>query len=304
MNDLIVGIDIGGTKIAAGLIERDGVVARRAQRPTPASDGSQAILAAAMQVAIEVRGANPISAIGIGSAGVVDPVTGVISSATATLAGWAGTEMTAPFRETFGAPVTVVNDVHAHGIAEANFGAGRGHRMVLVIAIGTGVGAAVVLDGKVLLGARGSAGHVGHIAAAAAAGLPCTCGRVGHLEAIAAGPALARRYAKLAHRPPTLSAQAVLSRATDDAMAREAVETSAGAMGEAIGGLINTVDPSIVVITGGLATSPPVWWHALHRGVANCVLPALANTPVRAGSLAQDAGIVGAAEAARGRTAP
>ena len=134
-----------------------------------------------------------------------------------------GTDVVTPFAERFGVPVSVLNDVHAHGLGEARFGVGRGRSSVLLIAVGTGIGGCQIVDGAPVLGAHGAAGHVGHLPVPEAAGVPCPCGRIGHLEGLASGPGIVQLAARLGadgslSDGPRLAAAA----AAGDTVAREA----------------------------------------------------------------------------------
>ncbi len=136
--------------------------------------------------------------IGIGAAGVIDPVTGTVVSATESLPGWAGTDVVSELSARTDLPVRVVNDVHAHALGEAAAGASRGTRSSLLVAAGTGIGGGFITDGHLLTGRNSAAGHIGHVPSAAAAGLDCPCGGTGHVEAIASGPAILETYRRLA----------------------------------------------------------------------------------------------------------
>ncbi|MFC6703861.1 ROK family protein [Flexivirga alba] len=191
-----VGVDIGGTKTVAALVDTDGQVIGRATEGTPGSDGPDAILATVLRlINVVADGTRPLG-VGVGSAGVIDHRSGVARSATKVLHDWAGTPVRERISDATGLPVRVVNDVHAHALGEAWIGAGADAESLLMVAVGTGVGASFLRGGDVLFGAHEVAGHLGHIPAAAAEGRPCVCGRVGHLEAIAAGPALAASYSE------------------------------------------------------------------------------------------------------------
>ena len=226
-----VAVDVGGTKIRAGSVI-DGELAHVRSVPTPATSGAQAVLDTIAEVTAAVvaeasgsHGATsgmgsdgtvePISGgagsgsvrtgsdaefawrIGVGAAGVIDPATGTVVSATDSLPGWAGTDLVAELTARTGLPIRVVNDVHAHALGEAAAGASRSTRSSLLVAAGTGIGGGFITDGHLLTGRNSAAGHIGHVPSAAAAGLPCPCGGTGHVEAIASGPAILNTYRRL-----------------------------------------------------------------------------------------------------------
>jgi glucokinase len=292
-----LGIDIGGSKIAVGLVAADGRVLRRTSAPTPAKQGRDAILATTRRLADDVRADGAIGAVGIGSGGVI--VDGVVTAGTGLLTGWVGTDLVGHFAHIFDCPVIALNDVHAHGVGEASFGAGAGHDPVLVVAAGTGLGGAVIEGGRPMTGAHGVAGHLGHIAAQAAAGLPCSCGAVGHLEAISSGYGIVQLYRRLGGEPTVGQARDVAERAGSDSYAELAMQKSAEALGSAMGDLINIIDPAKVIISGGVAEAGLSWWSTLRAAASSAALPLLGATPIVPAQLGADAGIIGAAHSAR-----
>nr|WNW36456.1 ROK family protein [Streptomyces sp. Li-HN-5-13] len=294
---VVAGVDIGGTKTSAALVGPDGAVGPVVTVPTPAAEGPAAVLAA-VAGAVRSLGGEP-AAVGVGSAGVIDPVRGRVVSATDAMPGWAGTELRSGLEQLLGLPVAVDNDVHAHALGEAWTGAARGARCVLLVAVGTGVGGSLLIDGRVHHGARQVAGHLGHLAVPAATGLPCTCGGTGHVEAVAAGPALHAAYRRAGGSPdvPDLRAVAALAAAGDD-LATRVLATGAQALGQAIGGLANVLDPDLVLIGGGVAHCGPPWWDPLRAAFAAELLPPLAELPLTPCALGPTAAIVGAARLA------
>lgn len=318
MPDPVLALDIGGTKIRAALVHgaqspRTGLpadaAAARLERvqevPTPAREGARAILEAAGALAERVRDGAGVRAVGISSAGVVDSARGRITHATSSLTGWAGAEVAGPLSERLGAPVSVLNDVHAHGLGEARFGAGRERGSLLLIAVGTGIGGCHVLGGRAVLGAHGAAGHVGHVPVEEARGIPCPCGRSGHLEGLASGPgilALARSLGADAslHDGRSLAAAA----AAGEGPARRAYTLAGLATGRVIGGLLNVLAPEIVALTGGVAEVGGPWREAVDRGIALEAMDVVASTPVVAASAGSHAALLGAAARALDELAP
>ncbi|AXH96231.1 ROK family protein [Ornithinimicrobium avium] len=315
-----LAVDVGGSKLAAAVVELpegggEPVITHRRTVPTPAQDGGPAVLAAVSALAVQVladagpgidagrdaaAGEQPVTAVGVASAGTVRPGDGTITHATGTLPGWAGTPLGQHLRHRLGLPVTVLNDVHAHGVGEALHGAGRGHRTVLVVAVGTGVGGALVIDGEPVVGTHGVAGHVGHLPVPEAAGMPCTCGREGHLEGFASGHGLrAAHLARTGHDLPAREV-AALAASGDDA-ARALLAEAGRATGRAVGGLLNVLDPDVVVVGGGLAAAPEPWPTALREGVALEAMDPVAATPVLLSGAGADAALVGAARVAQAR---
>jgi glucokinase len=298
-----VGVDLGGTKTAAGLVAADGAVLLRKEAPTPAAEGPDAVLATVIGLAAAVTadapsvltGNAPPIGVGIGAAGVVDPRTRTVLSATDTLPGWAGTRIGEEAERALGIPVAVDNDVRAHAIGEARFGAGRGRSSVLLVAAGTGVGGALIVGGAPLVGATSAAGHFGHMPAVEAQGLPCTCGRQGHVETIAAGPAIHAAYLRRGGTEPVTDARAVFALAeAGDPLAVSVVEIAGRALGRAIGGLLNALDPDVVVVGGGLSQTSELWWGPLREGVAAEAIDLVRERPVVPAALGTAAALAGA----------
>ncbi|MGN9766387.1 ROK family protein [Micromonospora sp. SD12] len=300
-DEAVAALDIGGTKTAAALVTGQGLVLDRITAATPGRAGASAVLATAADLVHRLRARAPgtrVRALGVGSAGVVDSRTGRVLSATDVLTGWAGTDLAGRLRELTGLPVAVINDVHAHALGEARHGPAAGHETMLFVAVGTGIGASFVVGGGVLAGAHSAAGHAGHQPSPYAGSLPCTCGRLGHLEAIAAGPGLAEEYARRTGRPvDDLRSVAARAEGGDDT-AREVVRLGGAAVGSAVGGLVNVLDPHAVVVGGGVTGLGEPWWRALRDAVRRETLPGLADVPVLASTLGADAPLLGAASLA------
>jgi glucokinase len=277
-----------------------------AEVPTPATEGAAAILGAALALAEQVRGGAAVRAVGISSAGVVDSARGRITHATDSLAGWAGTALAAPFAERFAVPVAALNDVHAHGLGEARFGAGRGRDSLLLMAVGTGIGGCQVLDGRAVLGARGAAGHVGHVPVPEAEGVPCPCGRSGHLEGLASGPGIVRLAAALGADPAPRDGRALAAAAArGERAAVEAYHRAGRAAGRVLGALMNVLDPEVVALTGGVADADvAVWREAVRDGIAQEAMDVVAATPVLPASAGSHAALLGAAVRALGTPPP
>ncbi|QGN34069.1 ROK family protein [Microlunatus sp. Gsoil 973] len=297
-----LGVDLGGSKIAVGLVDPGGRVLRRSVAPTPATEGRDAILATIRRLADEARADRPIVGIGIGSGGVI--AGGVVTAGTGLLTGWVGTDLVGHFTRVFRGlgpqlVVTALNDVHAHGVGEAWCGAGAGRDHVLVVAAGTGLGGAVIEHGRPMTGAHGLAGHFGHIASPAAVGLPCSCGATGHLEAISSGYGIVQLYRSIGGDPTVTEAREVAGRSGFDGYADRAMQKSADALGAAVGDLVNIVDPDVVIISGGVAGAGTLWWNTLRAAAASAALPLVAETPIVPAQLGADAGIIGAARCTR-----
>lgn len=303
-----IGVDLGGTKTAAGVVSGEGEVLFSETIPTLNREGGDAILdaTAALVSSLLVRthaAGLDVVGVGVGSAGVIDAARGVVVSATDAILGWGGTELTAGLAARLGlAPeaVRAVNDVHAHALGEAWVGAAAGTASSLLVAFGTGVGGSFVLAGHPVLGHRYAGGHVGHFASPYAfhegQAIRCVCGGAGHVEAIASGPAIREAYVRLGGKGPASDARGVFALAGDsDAIAIQAVGMGSAAAGEAVGGLANILDPEVVVVSGGLSDAGALWWRPMERALRAELLPALLGLPVLPAKLGNAAAMVGAA---------
>lgn len=298
----MIGVDLGGTKIVAALVDHTGQVTHRCRVPTPAREGREAVMRALLNLLRRTADQAPpgvsVEAIGIGTAGVVDRG-GVIAGSTDAIPGWAGAQIAATVHREMGAPVRVVNDVVAFLLGELRFGAAKDARNVLAVTVGTGIGGAVLIDGHLLHGHRNVAGHVGHAISPAATGRLCSCGRTGHVEAVASGPAIAADYARRRGRSGLTLHEVTAAEREGDPLAREALAQAGTALGVTLGGLVNVLAPELVLGGGGVIAHAPTVLHALLRAVPTCTIQVLSDVRVTSGELGADAALLGAAELAR-----
>ncbi|MFB6550800.1 ROK family protein [Streptomyces sp. NPDC056405] len=296
-----LGLDIGGTKVQAGVIGEDGRVLARRSAPTPAAEGPDAVLTTAVALARDVLAeTGPVHAAGLGTAGVVAPDGRSIAHATDALPGWAGTPVADRLEAALGLPFTVLGDVQAFLAGEAVAGGARGADVAVGVMAGTGIGGAVLVGGEVLRGATGAAGHLGHVPVPAAAGEPCPCGRTGHVEAVASGPAMTARFRRMRPTTPVADLRVVASLAAEGDPDAVRVLTDGGhALGTALGGVVATLDPGVVVIAGGVLGSGPWYLNALRDALSLATLPSLAGVTVRRAERGSDAVLLGAADTAR-----
>ncbi|GAA1533586.1 MULTISPECIES: ROK family protein [Brevibacterium] len=311
----VVAVDVGGTKIRAGSVI-DDTVGHIREAPTPATQGRVAVLDSIAEVVrsvlrdteAEVPGSATLRwRLGVGSAGVIDPETGTVVSATDSLAGWAGTLLTAELTDRLGFEARAVNDVHAHALGESFAGAARGTRSSLLVAAGTGIGGGFITEGRLLTGRASAAGHIGHIPVAAAQGLPCPCGGEGHVEAIASGPAILAAYRRAgggagsrssvasARNDVSSTRQLAEAARSGDAIAQQAFAQAGRALGSALGGLANVLSPEAIVIGGGLAGAGDHWRQPLREAFESELIPAVRGLELRPAELGQDAALLGAA---------
>jgi len=300
----VVAVDLGGTKTAAALVDHDGVILSRATLPTAAREGGTVILdlTAGLVEGLVTEAAGcglTVAAVGVGSAGVIDSRTGMVVSATDAISDWAGTSLAGGLAERLGLRVAVDNDVHAHAIGEAWLGACAGRSSALLVAAGTGIGGSHLIGGHPHHGAHSVAGHIGHLTVPEACAVVCSCGRVGHVEGIASGPGLYALYRRLGGSPDSRDARDVVARAeVGEIVAVQAVATAATALGRAVGGLANVLDPEVVVVGGGLAGAGHAWWAAMESALRAELITPLVGLPVLPARLGTDAALIGAARLA------
>ena len=264
------GIDLGGTKIQAVVVNGRGTVVGEARRPTPTSGGPPAIaaeMAATLEEAAEANGldAKKIDSVGVGSPGAIDVANGTVSSAR-NLDGWIEPyPLARELGKLLGAPVAIGNDVQVATDAEFKLGAGKPYKSVLGVFWGTGVGGGIVLDGKPWLG-RGAAGEIGHIVVKKD-GAQCPCGRTGCLEAYAGRAAMeakARRehedgrktelFKVMEKKGKERLASGVWARAVRDGdeLAIELIDRAIDYLGVGIASAVNLLDVDAVVLGGGM----------------------------------------------------
>ncbi|MDN5726583.1 MAG: ROK family protein [Propionibacteriales bacterium] len=299
-----VAVDLGGTKITAGLVSPEGRVSGLHTIATPAAAGPAAVLDAVAGVVDSVTDDASVPAVGVGTAGLVDVERGLIVSATDAMPGWPGTRVADGLSRRLAGrwgstvPVHLQNDVDAHALGEAWLGAGRGLDPVLLVTVGTGVGAGLVINGQAHRGAHSAGGEFGHLPAVGAEGLRCPCGRLGHLEAVASGVALASRWTGLTGE--ALDGQGVVTRAVaGDERATGLVTDAAVALGRGIAGLVTVVDPAVVIIGGGVAQAGPLWWGPMETTLRSELIDLLCDVRMVPAELGAEAALVGAGWSAR-----
>lgn len=306
--EYVVGVDLGGTKIAAARVSMSGTAAESVQVPTPGLAGPEAILDACAEVirkTIAMESVLP-RAIGVGSAGTIDATSGRVVASTDVLRGWTGTDIVAGLRSRLEAvgvsseiPISVENDVNAHGLGELWQGAGKGKNSAVVLALGTGIGGAVLHDGRIVSGARHAGGDFGHIPSPFAAGHPCTCGKEGHLEAVASGPNIARLYNNEAEHfglTQVARAQEVFSRALQEEPAAVAVLSwAAQAVGEALASITCVLDPEVIILAGGVAHAEGSFLDQIRAAFVERTVHGHSTVPIVEAQLGGSAPIIGAA---------
>ncbi|BBX98230.1 ROK family protein [Mycobacterium lacus] len=305
MPSLTLCLDIGGTKIAAGLADSEGTLVYKAENPTSADGGAEQVWSAvAAMIADALRAADGgIGGVGIAAAGPIDLHGGTVSPIN--IACWRGF----PLRDRVaamipGVPVRLGGDGVCMALGEHWRGAGRGARFMLGMVVSTGVGGGLVLDGHPYTGRTGNAGHVGHVVVQDA-GRRCACGGRGCVETVAAGPSMVR-WARENGWPaaPGAGAKDLADAATaGDAVAVRAFRRGATALAAMIASVGAVCDLDLVVIGGGVAKSGPLLFDPLHAALADYArLDFVAGLRVVPAELGGEAGLVGAARLAGSAT--
>ena len=301
----VIAVDLGGTKLAAGLVDRDGAVARRAVEPTDRS-GEEALLAQLERVIDDLQD-DGLAALGVGVPSTIDQRSGrAVASVNIPLA---GVDLRERLQHRFRVPVLIENDGNAAAVAEHRLGAGRGARHVVILTLGTGVGGGLILDDRLYRGAVGAAGELGHITLDLD-GPPCqgTCPGRGHLEAMASGLAADKLADRAAAEHPDgdLGRAAAAGREVDSRLlvelasagpgdARDVLEHVGFHLGVGISDLVNVFNPEIVVVGGGFAEAGELLLAPARSVVADrALLPARDVVRIVEAELGPDAGLIGA----------
>ncbi|GHJ43036.1 hypothetical protein Cs7R123_03780 [Catellatospora sp. TT07R-123] len=288
-------MDVGGTKFAAAVVAEDGTILTRSERVHLGAE-PDGVLA---DVVADVL-AGPVDAIGVGTAGPLDPVRGTVSPVN--IPAWRDFPLAAVVRQlTPDHPaVAIAGDAQCMAIGECWRGAAPTGRAVLGVVVSTGVGGGLILDGRPYLGPTGNAGQLGHITADPA-GPPCPCGNLGCVEVLASGPALVRHALRLGWKPEAAADGPALAAAAGrgDAAAVAAFERAGDALAVAFQTAAAMCDLDCVVIGGGVAAAGRVLFDPIRRALARRGGLAFARRfDVRAGGLGRDAGLLGAASLA------
>ncbi|MEV8631848.1 ROK family glucokinase [Streptosporangium sp. NPDC051023] len=310
---LTIGVDIGGTKIAAGVVDEDGRVVEHLLRATPARDPERVAETIAEAVR-ELAKEREIEAVGLGAAGFVDETRALVRFAP-NLA-WREEPLQKKVSALVGLPVVVENDANAMAWAEAKFGAGRGETHLVCVTVGTGIGGGIVLGGSLYRGRWGMGAELGHMQLIPE-GRPCGCGNLGCWEQYASGNALVIEAKEIARADPGRAARLLEiaggtpeqiegKEVTDaarqgDPAALAAFSTMADWLAQGLCDLAAILDPGCFVLGGGVSTAADLWIDQVRESFA-ATLTGRGHRPVadiRLAELGASAGLVGAADLAR-----
>ena len=313
-----IGVDIGGTKVAAGLVTTNGEITFQTRVPMVANDaaaGLRAVISAIDAVKAEANRSGPaasILGIGICAPGPLDPRTGIVVNPP-NLPGWRNFPLADEVTKVYNLPVRVDNDGNAAALAEALWGAGRGYHIVICTTIGTGIGTGIVFDGKIYHGRTGAAGEGGHNTIDYR-GPRCGCGKLGCIEAHAAGPYIARRAAEkvragksslmlvLAGGCPDHITSEMIGKAyaAGDALAKEVLQETAMLLTVWIGNMIDLLDPDVMIIGGGAGAMLRPFFGEIRDNLPQwCINTHCQEVPLIPAHYGADAGIAGGAALCR-----
>ena len=311
---LTVGVDVGGTKVLGGVVDASGKVLVTSRRDTPREGGSELTKTIAA-VALELMQEHSITAVGVSAAGFVSSDRKTML-ATPNIADWNGVQLEVELTKLIGLPVVIENDANAAAWGEAKFGAGRNQAHMMMLTIGTGVGGGIVVNNELYRGAFGIAAEFGHLRVVPEGHL-CGCGARGCFEQYASGSALRRHAREAISASPDLArnllargdgtidgltGQAITDAAREgDAVALAAFQTTAQYLGAGIASLAVLLDPSCVVIGGGVIDAGEILLAPTREAIKR-YMPFAGKHPypeIVAAELGNEAGLVGVADLAR-----
>ena len=307
----ILGVDIGGTKVAVGMVDPEGKIIAQGRKPMIANGTAQAGLEAVFgAIDSMISAAQVPSSIGICAPGPLDPTSGVVLNPP-NVPCWRNFPLGSEISTKYKVPVKIDNDANAAALAETRWGAARGFKYVFYATIGTGIGTGIVLDGSIYHGNTGSAGEGGHVSIDYRGPL-CNCGKRGCIEVLASGPAIGTRArAKLesdSARPSVLrelahgeirsitSETVARAFAADDPMARQILQETAELLTTWLGSIVDLLDPDVIVMGGGVAAMLQPFFAGISKTLPNwCVNPHASKIPLLMAHYGADAGIAGGA---------
>lgn len=307
---LALGVDIGGTKVAAGLVNNLGEIVRRFRTPMSSSgsgtDGLNAVLTAIDAVLAD---AGEVNGIGMISPGPLDPKRGIVLNPP-NLPCWRDFDLVGAVGARYSLPTYLDNDANAAGLAEALWGAAQGRSVVFYVTVGTGIGSGIIFHDRIYHGRTGAAAEAGHVSIDYNGPL-CGCGKRGCIEALASGPAIARRaqnvtaasgrrgrLLELAKGIPANITSEMVAEAhqVGDPDATETLRQTAELIGIWLGNMVDVLEPDIVVMGGGVSECLSGWFDRIRETMQKwCINPRCGEIPLVHARYGAEAGIAGAA---------
>jgi glucokinase len=307
---MIAGVDIGGTKVAIGMVNEDGRVLAKREMPTDSEGGYEKFLNGIVTMLREVstQAREPITGVGIGSTGPLYAFTGEFGDVNF-FPKWKGQNPVRDLQRTFQVDVAMENDGDAAALGEAGWGAGRGKKNLIYVTVGTGIGVGILLDGKLYRGVDDFHPEIGHHLVDPSGPL-CDCGFHGCWESMCAGPAMAKWFEINApaeySRPSPLNAKTICALAQKgDTWARRAVEHEARYLGLGLANLVTMFVPEMIILGGSVMKSAALFLDEIRRIIAtSCRLVPFEKTQLALASLGEDTNLIGAARVWYYRCAP
>ncbi len=296
---MIGAVDIGGTKIAVGGLDRQRVMRARRVCPTSPERGWEDALARMITLLEEVQeeAGEKIEGIGIGCTGPVDPLTGTVENAEL-LAGWRGAPLVQRLASAFGVTAAMENDADSVALAETVWGVGRGAECFLYATISTGVGVGIVQDHRLFRGAAGAHPELGHTVLDMSGGPRCYCGLNGCWESLASGPAMEAWYAAQREScgEPVTAAEICARALAGEPLALRAAEREAYYIGLGLVNLVTSYCPDVIALGGGLMQSAPLFLDSARELVRRLATQVpIGKLRIELAALGSDAGLYGAA---------
>jgi glucokinase len=294
----IGAVDIGGTKIAAGVVKEDGTIIHRCECPTDPTrgfhDAAQRITH--MLRTVEERCSTRLDGIGVACPGPLDPKTGILGKV-GTLPGWQNGDLRQELQRGFGATVAIENDADAAALAEATWGSAKGTASFIYLTFSTGIGGGIIIHGKLYRGVSGSHPELGHQVIDPSGPL-CYCAAHGCWESLASGSALSEWMHKQAPERPLLSAAEVCELARQgDELARNAVKRLGFYLGIGLSNIVTLFSPEVIALGGGLMRSRSLFLEdAIQKVHEICTQVPAERTKITLASLGDDVGLLGAAQ--------
>lgn len=302
-----IGIDLGGTSVKYALIDNEGVFHFQGKLPSMADVSAEAVVGQLIAAVNEVKGVAEkegykIEGIGIGTPGIVDSTNRIVLGGAENIKGWENLPLADRIEAEIGLPVLLGNDANLMGLGETMHGAGRGATHVVFLTVGTGIGGAVVIDGKLFNGFANRGTELGHVPLIAN-GEACACGSVGCLEHYASTSALVRRFSQriaeagISYPNDEINGELIVRLYKQgDKIATESLEEHCDFLGHGIAGFINIFSPQRIVIGGGLSEAGDFYIQKVSDKAFRYSIPDCAvNTQIMAASLGNKAGSLGAA---------
>ena len=316
MSKYVIGVDIGGTKIAAGIVSLEGILKTKVVVPTLAKEGIKVSLKQVYKAIDNLISSSDIKmkdilGIGVCAPGPLDPVKGVVHNPP-NLYGWKEVPLVKLLKEKYKKKVMLENDANASGMAENIWGAAKKYKHVFYVTVSTGIGTAIIIDGKIYHGKNGMAGEGGHVTISYNDKEKCNCGNLGCIETLASGPSTVKRLIEELSKNPkkrtSLSKmhQGKLNKLTmidigkaaksGDKVSLKAIKDEANFLGIWLGNMVSLLDPEIIVIGGGVSLLGNLLIKDIKQVVKKRTINIFADkTPIVQAKLKQDVGIYGAA---------